>query len=41
VQTVLATCHGYRLPEPQRRAHLLVTKMRLAAKAGSAPVDHV
>jgi len=31
VQTVLATCHGYRLPEPQRRAHLLVTKMRLTA----------
>ena len=34
VQTVLATCRGYRLPEPQRRAHLLVTKMRLTAKAG-------
>lgn len=34
VQTVLATCHGYRLPEPQRRAHLAVTKMRLVAKAG-------
>lgn len=34
VQTVLATCYGYRLPEPQRRAHLLVTKMRLAARAG-------
>ncbi len=34
VQTVLATCHGYRLPEPQRRAHLLVTKMRLAAGVG-------
>jgi deoxyribonuclease V len=33
VQTVLATCHGYRLPEPQRRAHLLVTKMRLTARA--------
>src|SRR5574337_2155860 len=33
VQTVLATCRGYRLPEPQRRAHLLVTKMRLAARA--------
>jgi deoxyribonuclease V len=33
VQTVLATCRGYRLPEPQRRAHLLVTKMRLAASA--------
>ena len=32
VQTVLATCRGYRLPEPQRRAHLLVTKMRLAAR---------
>jgi deoxyribonuclease V len=31
VQTVLAVCRGYRLPEPQRRAHLLVTKMRLAA----------
>lgn len=31
VRTVLATCRGYRLPEPQRRAHLLVTKMRLAA----------
>jgi deoxyribonuclease V len=33
VRTVLATCRGYRLPEPQRRAHLLVTKMRLAAGA--------
>ncbi|NJD69258.1 MAG: endonuclease V [Candidatus Methylomirabilota bacterium] len=33
VQTILATCCGYRLPEPQRRAHLLVTKMRLAAQA--------
>jgi deoxyribonuclease V len=33
VQTVLATCRGYRLPEPQRRAHLLVTKMRLADRA--------
>lgn len=33
VQTVLATCRGYRLPEPQRRAHLLVTKMRLTAEA--------
>lgn len=33
VQTVLATCRGYRLPEPQRRAHLLVTKMRRAAGA--------
>lgn len=30
VQTVLAACRGYRLPEPQRRAHLLVTQMRLA-----------
>ena len=34
VQTVLATCRGYRLPEPQRRAHLLVTKMRLTAGVG-------
>jgi deoxyribonuclease V len=33
VQAVLATCRGYRLPEPQRRAHLLVTKMRLADRA--------
>ncbi len=40
VQTVLATCHGYRLPEPQRRAHLLVTKMRLAAKAGK-PISQI
>ncbi|MBZ0169116.1 MAG: deoxyribonuclease V [Kofleriaceae bacterium] len=32
VWTVLATCRGYRLPEPQRRAHLLVTKMRLTAR---------
>ncbi|MDE2321552.1 MAG: deoxyribonuclease V [candidate division NC10 bacterium] len=40
VQAVLAICRGYRLPEPQRRAHLLVTKMRLAAGAGSAPGDH-
>ncbi len=40
VQTVLATCRGYRLPEPQRRAHLLVTKMRLAAKAGK-PISQV
>ncbi len=40
VQTVLATCRGYRLPEPQRRAHLLVTKMRLAARAGK-PISQV
>lgn len=39
VQAVLATCRGYRLPEPQRRAHLLVTKMRLAAKAGKDEGD--
>ncbi len=33
VQTVLDTCIGYRLPEPTRRAHLLVNEMRLLAKA--------
>jgi deoxyribonuclease V len=33
VQTVLDTCSGYRLPEPTRRAHLLVNEMRLLAKA--------
>ena len=32
VRTVLAACRGYRLPEPQRRAHLLVTKMRLTTR---------
>ena len=33
VQVVLDTCGGYRLPEPTRRAHLLVNEMRLLAKA--------
>ncbi len=33
VQTVLDTCSGYRLPEPTRRAHLLVNEMRLLAKS--------
>ena len=34
VQTVLDACAGYRLPEPTRRAHLLVTEMRRLAKQG-------
>ena len=34
VQTVLDTCGGYRLPEPTRRAHLLVSEMRRLAKQG-------
>ncbi len=38
VQTVLDTCCGFRLPEPTRRAHLLVTRMRLLAKAGKRAV---
>src|SRR5574337_1858977 len=37
VRTVLAACRGYRLPEPQRRAHQLVTKIRLAAGASGRP----
>lgn len=32
VRTVLAVCSGYRLPEPARRAHLLVNEARLLAK---------
>lgn len=31
---VLKTCRGYRLPEPTRRAHILVNRLRLAAKKG-------
>lgn len=38
VQTVLDTCGGYRLPEPTRRAHLLVNKMRRLATMGKAAV---
>jgi deoxyribonuclease V len=38
VQTVLDTFAGYRLPEPTRRAHLLVNETRLLAKAGTRPV---
>ncbi len=34
VRTVLAACSGYRLPEPARRAHLLVNEARLLAKKG-------
>ena len=34
VRTVLAACAGYRLPEPARRAHLLVNAARLLAKEG-------
>jgi deoxyribonuclease V len=34
VRWVLATCHGYRLPEPTRRAHLFVNELRL----GEAPL---
>jgi deoxyribonuclease V len=38
VQTVLDTFAGYRLPEPTRRAHLLVNETRLLAKEGTRPV---
>ena len=38
VQIVLDTFAGYRLPEPTRRAHLLVNETRLLAKAGTHPV---
>ena len=38
VQTVLDAFGGYRLPEPTRRAHLLVNETRLLAKAGTRPV---
>ena len=38
VQTVLNTCTGYRLPEPTRRAHLLVTLMRCLARARKSAV---
>jgi len=31
---VLATCRGFRLPEPTRQAHLLVNQLRLRAKQG-------
>lgn len=33
LRAVLAACTGYRLPEPARRAHLLVSEARLLAKA--------
>lgn len=33
VRTVLRTSRGYRLPEPTRRAHLLVNEMRRLARA--------
>jgi len=38
VQTVLDTFAGYRLPEPTRRAHLLVNEARRLAKAGTRPI---
>jgi deoxyribonuclease V len=31
VRVTLATCHGYRIPEPTRQAHLYVNELRLAA----------
>jgi deoxyribonuclease V len=37
VQTVLDTFAGYRLPEPTRRAHLLVNETRLLAKGRKRP----
>ena len=39
VRTVLDACCGYRLPEPTRRAHLLVNEARLQAKAGKSAVQ--
>lgn len=33
VRVILASCHGYRIPEPTRRAHLLVNEVRRAAAA--------
>ncbi|HZY30984.1 MAG TPA: deoxyribonuclease V [Candidatus Methylomirabilis sp.] len=38
VQTVLDAFGGYRLPEPTRRAHLLVNEARRLAKARKRPV---
>ena len=38
VQTVLNTCTGYRLPEPTRRAHLLVSEMRCLARSRMSAV---
>jgi deoxyribonuclease V len=38
VETVLNAFGGYRLPEPTRRAHLLVNESRLRAKAAKDPV---
>jgi deoxyribonuclease V len=29
VEVVLSCCRGYKLPEPTRRAHLLVNQLRL------------
>ena len=31
IDTILSCCRGYRVPEPIRRAHLLVNQMRLEA----------
>jgi deoxyribonuclease V len=31
IGVTLATCHGYRIPEPTRQAHLFVNELRLAA----------
>jgi len=33
VRLTLASCRGYRLPEPTRQAHLYVNQMRLRAGA--------
>ncbi len=33
VEIVLATCKGYRIPEPTRQAHLLVNELRRADRA--------
>ncbi len=38
VQTVLDACCGFRLPEPTRRAHLLVNQMRRSAQKGGGAV---
>ena len=36
ITLVLACCRGYRIPEPTRRAHLAVNRLRLEHKAPSA-----
>ncbi|MEN6465097.1 MAG: deoxyribonuclease V [Syntrophaceae bacterium] len=37
IETALACCRGYRIPEPTRQAHLLVNRLRLQNQGDTGP----